>query len=209
MLPLETLPPGEPNGGVFYLRIVLSPEQASRMWVFLNISVWLVALHLSIKSGNTFHHPCNRKYGYFLLLILHRSCSRHDTPFPLILFQPMHIHPLCTVHQQACVHFQSFGFLLLVCCGGWCPLNVYNFTCISQFTMARDLVLCPLAITPSVCCVTDPHMLQLLSWTAACMQLTHLLSSKPFVPLCSSLSIKPCLSTYYLDMDPYLVGILT
>ena len=32
-------PPGDPSGGVVYLWIVLSPEQASRMCVFLNISV--------------------------------------------------------------------------------------------------------------------------------------------------------------------------
>ena len=38
MFPLETFPPGDPSGGVVYLRIVLSTEQASRMWVFLNIS---------------------------------------------------------------------------------------------------------------------------------------------------------------------------
>ena len=30
------LPPGDPSGGVVYLRTVLSPEQASRMWVVLN-----------------------------------------------------------------------------------------------------------------------------------------------------------------------------
>jgi hypothetical protein len=30
--PLETLPPGDPNGGVVYLRNVLSPEEASRFW---------------------------------------------------------------------------------------------------------------------------------------------------------------------------------
>jgi len=38
MFPLETLPPptpGDPNGGVVYLRFVLSPEQASRIWVLL------------------------------------------------------------------------------------------------------------------------------------------------------------------------------
>ena len=30
--PLETFPPpGDPSGGVFYLRIVLSPEEASRL----------------------------------------------------------------------------------------------------------------------------------------------------------------------------------
>jgi len=35
--PLETLPPppGDPSGGVVYLRIVLSPEEASRL---VNIS---------------------------------------------------------------------------------------------------------------------------------------------------------------------------
>jgi hypothetical protein len=31
ILPLETLPPGDPIGGVVYLRIVLSPEEASLM----------------------------------------------------------------------------------------------------------------------------------------------------------------------------------
>ena len=39
MLPLETLPPGEPSGRVVYLRIVLSPEEASCLEVFLNMSV--------------------------------------------------------------------------------------------------------------------------------------------------------------------------
>ena len=37
MPPLETLHTGDPSGGVFYLRIVLSPEEASRLWIFLNI----------------------------------------------------------------------------------------------------------------------------------------------------------------------------
>ena len=41
MFPLETLPPpGDPGGGVVYLRIVLSPEESSRLWVFLNISFY-------------------------------------------------------------------------------------------------------------------------------------------------------------------------
>ena len=39
MLPLETLPPREPSGGVVYLRIVLSPEEASCLQVFLNMNV--------------------------------------------------------------------------------------------------------------------------------------------------------------------------
>ena len=36
MPPLETLPPGDPSGGVVYLWIVLSPEEASRPWVYRN-----------------------------------------------------------------------------------------------------------------------------------------------------------------------------
>jgi len=40
MLPLETLPPGDPSGGVVYFRIVLSPEEASSwLQVFLNMNV--------------------------------------------------------------------------------------------------------------------------------------------------------------------------
>src|SRR5215469_13852420 len=31
ILHLETLPPGDPSGGVFYLRIVSSPEEASHL----------------------------------------------------------------------------------------------------------------------------------------------------------------------------------
>ena len=35
--PTPSPPSGDPSGGVFYLRIVLSPEEASRLWVFRNI----------------------------------------------------------------------------------------------------------------------------------------------------------------------------
>ena len=31
--PLETLPPGDPIGEVIYLRIVLSPEESSRIYM--------------------------------------------------------------------------------------------------------------------------------------------------------------------------------
>ena len=34
ILPLETPPPGDPSGGVVYLRIVLSPEEAFRLVFF-------------------------------------------------------------------------------------------------------------------------------------------------------------------------------
>jgi len=40
MLPPETLPPpGEPSGGVVYLRIVLSPEEESCLQVFFNMNI--------------------------------------------------------------------------------------------------------------------------------------------------------------------------
>jgi len=39
MLPLETLHPGDPSGGVVYLRIVLSPEEAPCLQVLLNMNV--------------------------------------------------------------------------------------------------------------------------------------------------------------------------
>ena len=40
-LPLEALPAGDSSGGVVYLRKnVLSPEEASRPYVFLNMGVF-------------------------------------------------------------------------------------------------------------------------------------------------------------------------
>jgi hypothetical protein len=45
--PLETLPPGDLIGGVVYLRIILSPEEASRIY---DISVF--GKRLSRKSDN-------------------------------------------------------------------------------------------------------------------------------------------------------------
>jgi hypothetical protein len=50
--PLETLPPGDPTGGVVYLRIVLSPEEASRIY---GISVF--GKRLSRKSDNVVVFP--------------------------------------------------------------------------------------------------------------------------------------------------------
>jgi hypothetical protein len=42
MHPLETPPPpGDPSGGVVYLQVVLSPEEASCLWVFCNMSFLL------------------------------------------------------------------------------------------------------------------------------------------------------------------------
>ena len=37
--PRNNPPPGDPSGGVVYLRIVLSPEEASCLQVFLNMNV--------------------------------------------------------------------------------------------------------------------------------------------------------------------------
>ena len=52
--PRNTPPPGDPNGEVVYLRIVLSPEESSRMWVFLNMNVlqWgVVSISLNPQAG--------------------------------------------------------------------------------------------------------------------------------------------------------------
>ena len=59
MLPLETLPPppGDPSGGVVYLRIVLSPEQASRMWVFLKKVIYREGLLAPRSSSKLEDHP--------------------------------------------------------------------------------------------------------------------------------------------------------
>jgi len=63
MFPLETLPPlkGDPNGGVVYLRIVLSTEEASRMYIYIyfgkrlsrrsnNVVVFSFAFHIAVQQ---------------------------------------------------------------------------------------------------------------------------------------------------------------
>jgi len=64
MLPLVTLPPpGDPSGGVVYLQIVLSPEQASHLWMFLNISVLqgrIVSTTPNPQAGGPPHVGCPR-----------------------------------------------------------------------------------------------------------------------------------------------------
>jgi hypothetical protein len=57
--PLETLPPGDPNGGVVYLRIVLSPEEASRICLCFskrlsrksnNVTVFPFPVHIAVQQ---------------------------------------------------------------------------------------------------------------------------------------------------------------
>ena len=57
MFPQETLPPGDPSGGVVYLRIVLSPEQASRMCVFLNKDFYREGLLAPRPTPKLEDHP--------------------------------------------------------------------------------------------------------------------------------------------------------
>ena len=57
MLPLETLPPGDPSGGVVYLRIVLTPEEASRMWVLLNKGFYREGLLAPRPTPKLEDHP--------------------------------------------------------------------------------------------------------------------------------------------------------
>ena len=53
--PRNTPPPtGDPSGGVVYLRIVLSPEKASCLQVFLNMNVlqgWVVSTSPNPQAG--------------------------------------------------------------------------------------------------------------------------------------------------------------
>jgi hypothetical protein len=79
MLPLETLLPGDPSGGVVYLRIVLSPEQASRLWMFLNVSVLqggVVCTSPNPKAGGPPLVGCPR-----LLIQFIRSYPPYRRPF--------------------------------------------------------------------------------------------------------------------------------
>jgi hypothetical protein len=57
--PLETLPPGDPNGRVVYLQNVLSPEEASRICLCLwkrlsrksnNVVVFPFAFHIAVQQ---------------------------------------------------------------------------------------------------------------------------------------------------------------
>jgi len=79
MPPLETFPPGDPSGGVVYLRIVLSPEEASCMRVFLNTAVLqggVVSPSPNPKAGGPPLAGCPR-----LLIQFIRSYPPHRRPF--------------------------------------------------------------------------------------------------------------------------------
>ena len=76
--PLETLPPGDPTGGVVYLQIILFPEEASRMYdipVFGNrlsrkndnVLIFPFALHISV------HQPFKPLWSCLLLYELELS----------------------------------------------------------------------------------------------------------------------------------------
>jgi hypothetical protein len=58
--------PGDPSGGVFHLRIILSPEEASRLWILLNI--------LFLRWGVTFT-PYNINWSVFITKIKSVYCA--------------------------------------------------------------------------------------------------------------------------------------
>ena len=86
--PGNTPPPGEPNGGVFYLRIVLSPEQASHLWMFLNNVFYREGLLAPRPTPNLEDHPSSAVRDCLLnlfaatLLIGSRSSNRILTYLP-------------------------------------------------------------------------------------------------------------------------------
>ena len=61
--------PGDPSGGVVYLRIVLSLEQASRMWVFLNKVFYREGLLAPRPTPKLEDHPSSAVRDCFTLLI--------------------------------------------------------------------------------------------------------------------------------------------
>jgi hypothetical protein len=64
ILPRETLPPpGDPNGGVVYLRIVLSPEEASLHGYFLTYVFYAEGLLALRPTPNLEDHPSSAVRG--------------------------------------------------------------------------------------------------------------------------------------------------
>jgi len=82
--PLETLPPGDPIGGVVYLQIILSPEEASRIY---DISVF--GKRLSRKSDNVvvfpfaFHITVRQPFKPFWSRLLLYELEPSQTSFAL------------------------------------------------------------------------------------------------------------------------------
>jgi hypothetical protein len=79
MLRLETLSPGDPTGGAVYLRIVLSPEEASHFWIFLNmVFLWggVVSASPNPQAGGPPFVGCPR-----LLIQYIRSYPPYRRPF--------------------------------------------------------------------------------------------------------------------------------
>ena len=66
--PRNTPPPRDPSCGVVYLRIVLSPEQASHMWVFLNKVFYREGLLAPRPIPNLEGHPSSAVRDYLFSL---------------------------------------------------------------------------------------------------------------------------------------------
>jgi len=84
MFPLETLPPEDPSGRVGCFRIVLSPEQAFSIWVFLNKVFYREGLSVPRPNPKLEDHrssivrDCLFNLFAAIFLILGRICD-HDT----------------------------------------------------------------------------------------------------------------------------------
>jgi len=91
MFPLETPspPPGDPSGGVVYLLIVLSPEESSSMWMFLNINVLqggVVSTSPNLQAGGPPLVGCQQLFIQFI-----RSYPPYRRPF----LYPQHENAPC------------------------------------------------------------------------------------------------------------------
>ena len=88
MIPLETLPPGDPSGGVVYLRIVLYPEESSRLLVLLNIGFNKEGLLAPRPTPKLEDHPSEAVRDYLFNLFAHSlccvKCRRHVSKINIV-----------------------------------------------------------------------------------------------------------------------------
>ena len=131
MLPLETLPAGDPSGGVVYLRIVLPSEESSRMWVFLNMKVLqggVVSTPSNPQAGGTLLVGCPRQLIQFIRSYLpYRRPSLYPEPEDAPCRSDRDpLHGICAI-LLILAHYAAGGLLQSASCR-YCQLTCYIST---------------------------------------------------------------------------------
>jgi len=117
--PINT-PPGDPSGGVVYFRIVLCPEESSRMWVLLNIGFNREGLLAPRPTPKLEDHPssavrdCLFNLLAATLLIGGRSSIRNRRTRHAVM-TGTHYIAVCHSTQPKCIiHFKCAGVVVLI-----------------------------------------------------------------------------------------------